>query len=61
MKHYFGLFFSILIGVCALNENSATVLSARCKSRCLAKVSFLMKLSSEYFRPTPVAEYSDRL
>ena len=37
MKHYFGLFFSILIGVCALNENSATVLSARCKSRCLAK------------------------
>ncbi|XP_020605527.1 anosmin-1-like isoform X2 [Orbicella faveolata] len=39
MKHYFGLFFSILIGVCVFNENSATVLSARCKSRCLAKVT----------------------
>lgn len=37
MKHYFGLFFSILISFCAFNENSATVLSARCKSRCLAK------------------------
>lgn len=58
MKLCVRFFLSTLICVCAtLKENSATVLSARCRSRCLAKVSD--RILIECFEP--VAEHFDRL